>query len=239
MALDEALMGTVRAGGRPILRLYRWAPACLSLGRNQPAEGGYDRERLAHAGIDLVRRPTGGRAVLHDDELTYAALLPDRALGSARRAQRAIQHALLAALAQLGVRAALHAADAPAPALSTTPCFAEPTEGEVVAEGRKVIGSAQLRVGGVLLQHGSLPLQRSREVRHLPADLQSLVDGAPAYLEELLARPVGWDEVAGAIATAWRDNIGPLEPGSITPAESDVAERLRTKYDSAEWTWRC
>src|SRR4028119_220945 len=86
MAVDEALAESVRQGGLPVLRLYRWSPRCLSLGRNQPARGRYDTAALAARGIDVVRRPTGGRAVLHDRELTYCAALPAALLGGPRPA---------------------------------------------------------------------------------------------------------------------------------------------------------
>src|SRR4028119_1470164 len=80
MAVDEALAESVRQGGLPVLRLYRWSPRCLSLGRNQPARGRYDTAALAARGIDVVRRPTGGRAVLHDRELAYCAAVPQALL---------------------------------------------------------------------------------------------------------------------------------------------------------------
>jgi lipoyl(octanoyl) transferase len=83
MAVDEALAESVRAGGAPVLRFYRWSPACLSLGRNQPADG-YDRDRIRRRGVEVVRRPTGGRAVLHHRELTYSV-----AVARARWARRA------------------------------------------------------------------------------------------------------------------------------------------------------
>src|SRR5215213_2662474 len=90
MAVDEALAESVRRGGAPVLRVYRWSPPCLSLGRNQPARGRYRLDALAARGIDVVRRPTGGRAVLHDRELTYAAALPEALFGGPRPAYAAV-----------------------------------------------------------------------------------------------------------------------------------------------------
>src|SRR3954451_18997918 len=89
MAVDEALAASVADGGVPVLRFYRWEPACLSLGRNQPARGRYDLAALAAAGVDVVRRPTGGRAVLHRRELTYSAAAPVALLGPPRHAYAA------------------------------------------------------------------------------------------------------------------------------------------------------
>ncbi|MFW6206236.1 MAG: lipoate--protein ligase family protein, partial [Gemmatimonadota bacterium] len=103
MAVDAALLESVQAGAPPVLRLYRWSPACLSFGRNQPARGRYDRDLAEDRGIDFVRRPTGGQAVLHDDELTYAVIAPVAVIGKPRTAYAAINRALVAALRELGV----------------------------------------------------------------------------------------------------------------------------------------
>jgi lipoate-protein ligase A len=184
MALDEALAASVRAGAPPVLRLYRWAPACLSLGRHQPARGRYDQAALRERGLDVVRRPTGGRAVLHDRELTYSVAVPDGVLGTPREAYAAVNRALVAGLRLLGVPARLQPTTgrrAPVPSLA--PCFQEPVEGEVVAAGRKLVGSAQRRDRGVILQHGSLLLENDqREVRGLlvreAAVLPAVVGGA-------------------------------------------------------------
>ncbi|HEX8359088.1 MAG TPA: lipoate--protein ligase family protein, partial [Longimicrobium sp.] len=160
MALDEALAESVAEGGAPVLRFYRWSPPCLSLGRNQPAAGMYDLEAIRERGWDVVRRPTGGRAVLHHRELTYCVALPDTLLGSPREAYTAINRAIVAGLRRLGVDAAVQGdTGRRAPVPSLAPCFAEPVQGEVVAGGRKLVGSAQRRMGSVLLQHGSLPLE--------------------------------------------------------------------------------
>ncbi|CAN5461889.1 hypothetical protein BH24GEM3_BH24GEM3_24960 [soil metagenome] len=169
MALDEALMHSVRAGAPPVLRFYRWTPRCLSLGRNQPGRDRYDLERLAARGTEVVRRPTGGRAVLHDRELTYSVIAMEGVLGSPRESYAAINRALAAGLRRLGVPAALQPRGSRAPVPSLSPCFREPAEGEVVAGGRKLIGSAQYREGGVMLQHGSLLLEDDQgEVREYP-----------------------------------------------------------------------
>ena len=113
MAIDQALLESVQAGGRPALRFYRWRPACLSFGRNQPARGLCDRAAAARRGVDIVRRPTGGLAVLHDRELTYAVAVPVGTLGTPRETYRALNRALMAGLRELGLEAELAA---PAPA---------------------------------------------------------------------------------------------------------------------------
>ncbi len=236
MAADEALAESVRAGGPPVLRLYGWRPACVSFGRNQPARGHHDPAALAAAGLDVVRRPTGGRAVLHDTELTYSVICPDRFLGSPREAYRLVNRIWVEALAGIGVSmAAVHRATRPV-ALDNEPCFADPAEGEVTAAGRKLIGSAQVRLSGVLLQHGSLPLSRSPRLRALPADLAAALDGAPAYLEEFTS--AGPPEVADALVTRWREVLGPCTPQPFTTREEERVSGLAVRYADPAWTWR-
>ncbi len=198
MAVDVALLESVKAGGAPVLRLYRWSPACLSFGRNQPTRGRYDPAAAAARGIDLVRRPTGGQAVLHDDELTYGVIAPVAAIGKPRAAYAAINRALVDGLGRLGIRAAL-AAGGPGggggagggvdPSGSRAQpdwdaaCFRRPERGEVVVGGAKLVGSAQRMESRTILQHGSI-----------------LVGGSQAPAEELL--------VASATPNT-RPNTGP------------------------------
>jgi lipoyl(octanoyl) transferase len=242
MAVDEALAESVRTGGLPVLRFYRWRPECLSLGRNQPARDHYDPDALARRGLEVVRRPTGGRAVLHDRELTYSVAVPDGALGPPRGAYAAVNRALVAGLRRLGVAAALQPAGgrrAPAPSLA--PCFEQPVAGEVVAGGRKLVGSAQRRVARVLLQHGSLPLEDDQSavaglLRH-PEGSQSTAP--PATLADLLGAPPGWDVLTDALAAGWEEALGVrLRPGALTADEAAAAVRHRIHYEDPAWTWR-
>ncbi|MDB4949709.1 MAG: biotin/lipoate protein ligase [Gemmatimonadetes bacterium] len=255
MALDEALAGSVRGGAAPVLRVYRWAPACLSLGRNQPARGRYDEAALRTRGIDVVRRPTGGRAVLHDRELTYSVAVPDGVLGSPRETYAAINRALVAGLRLLGVPARLQAGTgrrAPAPSLS--PCFQEPVEGEVVAGGRKLVGSAQRREGGILLQHGSLLLETDQsevaglllrsaagaEERSASADghPEDDVDGRPATLAALLGAVPPWKALVAALAAGWEAETGlRLERGEPSAGELRAARAGAERYANPAWTW--
>ncbi|MFW6192405.1 MAG: lipoate--protein ligase family protein, partial [Gemmatimonadota bacterium] len=125
MAVDEALMAGARRGALT-LRFYAWEPACLSLGRNQRARDRYDLDRIRSMGLDVVRRPTGGRAVHHDRELTYAVAAPADAWGSLRESYARINRALLAGLAGLGVPAGAAGAGGGAPRPSTRACFRDP-----------------------------------------------------------------------------------------------------------------
>jgi len=253
MALDEALLESVSARRQPpTLRLYRWQPACLSLGHAQPADQA-DGDRLAALGWDLVRRPTGGRAILHIDELTYSITTPiDHPLvaGGVLGSYRLLSQGLLAGLSALGITADT----APERALSepdrSNPvCFEVPSAHEITAGGRKLIGSAQLRRVAGVLQHGSLPLQGdlgriclglayARE-----ADRQAAagrVRRRAATLEELLARPVAWDQAAEAMADGFRRALG-LRLFDAAPSEEETAraaELRRQRYAADEWTRR-
>jgi lipoyl(octanoyl) transferase len=241
MAVDQALMQGVREGGAPVLRVYRWSPACLSLGRNQPARGEYREDRLASENVQVVRRLTGGRAVLHDRELTYSVAVREKALGSPRAAYAAINRSLVTALRHLGVDALLQPrplTHASAPSLA--PCFREPAEGEVVVEGRKLIGSAQFRDRGVILQHGSLLLDDDQ--RRI-ADFLTAVTGeeemAPAVLSALLPRLPRWRELVDAIAVGFRETLGvDLREVELTSDEVTRAADLCGHYEDPEWIWR-
>lgn len=161
MALDEAIMDAVAEGAAlPTLRLYQWAPPCLSLGRRQPLQG-VDLEQLRADGCEAVRRATGGWAILHTDELTYSvALTPEdpRADGPILDAYRKLSAGLVAGLELLGVAAIMKPASAGGTHNLTAACFEVPSAYEITAQGRKLIGSAQARPNGRVLQHGSLPL---------------------------------------------------------------------------------
>jgi lipoate-protein ligase A len=236
MAIDQAMLD--RAGrGQRWLRLYRWAPHCLSFGRHEPALRRYDRARIGELGLDVVRRPTGGRAVWHAEELTYALAAPSDAFGGLRQAYVEIHRLLLAALRLLGVRAEL-APPRRAAGLEAGSCFASPAGGEIVIGGRKVVGSAQLREGAGLLQHGSILLAgRQSTVRDLtrggaPTDLS-------APLAETLGRPLNPVEVADAVSAAAADRWGGRwTAATASPELLDEAAGHERRFRSAEWTWR-
>ncbi|MEJ2214981.1 MAG: biotin/lipoate A/B protein ligase family protein [Gemmatimonadota bacterium] len=188
MAIDQALMESVRGGAPPTLRLYRWTPGCLSFGRNQPARGRYDPAAAATRGIDIVRRPTGGLAVYHDRELTYAVAAPVSVIGKPRAAYKAINRALAAGLRRLGVPVVLVREGGPGGMLGSGPCFHEGAPGEVLVEGKKLVGSAQRCESRTILQHGSLLLEGDQaevlELELLPQaepidDRRSTIDDGP------------------------------------------------------------
>ncbi len=245
MAVDEAIWQAVASGlAPPTLRLYAWEPPCLSLGRNQPVAE-VDREALAQAGYGLVRRPTGGRAILHIDELTYSVALPlthPLARGSVLSSCRRLSEGLLTALRLLGVRDATAHREKPA-APEGPVCFETPGEFEIVVGRRKLIGSAQARGRGGLLQHGAIPLfgdiARIGQFLRTPVGPEQ-VRARATTLSEALGREVSWEEAAEAVAAGFQRAFGlRLEAGVLTPWEEETARRLREeKYTAEEWTAR-
>lgn len=241
MAVDEALMDSAR-GGAVTLRLYGWEPGCLSFGRNQTAHGRYDGARATERGIDVVRRPTGGRSVFHCRELTYSVTAPANEWGGLRDAYLKINKALAAGLRELGVPAAVVDAGkgGPTPRPTVRACFRDPLPGEVVADGRKLIGSAQWRDGEALLQHGSLLLHNDQS---MVEDLRIGGPGASAVpaagLAEFLDPLPGNETISQALANSFAAELGrDATREDLTPTERAAAEDARTKYEDDAWTWR-
>lgn len=252
MAIDQALMESVRDGARPALRLYRWTPGCLSFGRNQPARGRYDAAAAAARGIDIVRRPTGGLAVYHDRELTYAVAAPVGVVGKPRAAYQLINRALASGLRRLGVPVVLVRQGGAVGALGSGPCFHEGAPGEVLAEGKKLVGSAQRCESRTILQHGSLLLEGD-QAEALELELPPQAPGppstaapslvAPSLAATSLAAVLGavpdLQAVVAALVAGFESELGmALEPGELTGAERARARELEPRYRSDEWTWR-
>jgi lipoate-protein ligase A len=248
MALDHALMRRAAATGDAVLRVYSWETPTLSLGRHQPARGLYDLAAIRAAGLGVVRRPTGGRAVLHHREVTYSVTAPLAPKGSmervsARQVYDAINGLLVEGLRRLGVPAGLtRTPSIRAPRPSEHPCFGAATEGEVVVDGRKLVGSAQWRDPDAVLQHGSV----------LVADDQSLLASlslapselAPvATLSQVLGRSPSVSELAGALRDAVDEALGQIGAGLTRDYPDDegtrtAAEGFHRQYADDTWTWR-
>lgn len=250
MAVDEVLLEACGTGDSlPTLRLYAWEPACLSLGYAQPA-GDVDLPRLRARGWDLVRRPTGGRAVLHVDELTYSVIGPPgepRLAGTVLESYNRLAAALVEALRLLGLPVEVQERAA-APNRSPNPvCFEMPSAYEITVGGKKLLGSAQARRREGVLQHGSLPLAgdltRILQVLAFPdEDARQRAAGhlleRATTVETALGRAVTWEEAAAAFRSAFRRALSlDLEPAPLTPEEISRAEQLaEQKYSRPGWT---
>jgi lipoate-protein ligase A len=241
MALDEALMERARTTGEWVMRVYSWRHPTISLGRNQTARGCYDLDRVRDLALDVVRRPTGGRAILHDHEVTYSVTAPAADAGELRASYVRINELLLHALRSLGARAELAPNSARSTRPGPAPCFAEPSPGELVLDGRKLAGSAQWRADGALLQHGSILVgddQSLLATLSLHADRDMPL---PATLTEALGRAPSVDETADALRRAISSVEG-IEPTDLR-WEDDESLRARSsalvvRYEDDRWTWR-
>lgn len=241
MATDVALAESVREGGPPVLRFYRWWPPCISLGRNQPAKGYYDQAEAERRGIEFVRRPTGGRAVYHHHEITYSVAIGESQLGGPRRTYELIHKALHAGLRLLGAPTEL--AQGPGRILrpSTLPCFTELDGGAIVAGHRKLVGSAQLRENGILLQHGSLLLTGDQAPTVELLKVQRREDNPVhiAALDKLLDHLPTWSELVDGLASGFERLLGiQLVDSVLTAEESARVLRHSRRFSDSAWTWR-
>lgn len=253
MAVDEAILEAVGSGDAlPTLRLYAWEPPCLSLGLAQPVSD-VDLSALARHGWQLVRRPTGGRAILHTDELTYSVIAPGdepRVAGSVLESYRRLSQALVQALQRLGLPAQADKEYAlPTGARVGEPvCFEVPSNYEITVAGKKLIGSAQARRKQGVLQHGSLPLcgdlTRITQALVYP-DETARARAAARLLEhatnvEILGQPLTWEASAAAFAAAFRETLklefqeAPLSASELRRA----GELVEQKYAHPSWTNR-
>jgi lipoate-protein ligase A len=253
MAVDEAILDAVgQRAAPPTLRLYAWVPPCLSLGFAQPSTD-VDLLALENRGWQLVRRPTGGRAILHTDELTYSVIAPldePRVAGGILESYRRLAQALLHALVQLGLPAQAEKEYPPADsAQSGGPvCFEVPSNYEITVAGKKLVGSAQARRKNAVLQHGSLPLagDLTRITQALVYPDQAAREKAARRLLEratnaaMLGHCLGWEEAAGAFQQAFQTVLGlDFQEELLTNDETRRAEQLvGEKYGHPSWTFR-
>ncbi|MDQ1909719.1 biotin/lipoate A/B protein ligase family protein [Paenibacillus sp. GD4] len=262
MALDEAIL-TAHSEGLvpPTVRFYGWSPASLSIGYFQKAEGEVDLERVEREGLGFVRRPTGGRAVLHDRELTYSIIVAESYPGIPRgvtEAYRVLSEGLLLGFRHLGLDAAMVSLASEEEqrqyaSMGSAACFDSPSWYELVVEGRKVAGSAQTRQKGVVLQHGSILLELDVEqlfgLLRFPSERvmermkQQFVKKAVAINDILrdLGRPaVELDQVKESFERGLAEGLNVrFEREEPTSYEVELAEQLAAeKYGHAEWNLR-
>jgi lipoyl(octanoyl) transferase len=241
MGWDQALMARARRSGEAVLRVYAWRTPTLSLGRNQTARGAYDLERAARLGVAFVRRPTGGRALLHHREVTYSVTAPEAFDGTLRGAYRRINTLLVDALRSLGVAAEPAGGGERTPRPGLAPCFDLPAAGEIVVGGRKLVGSAQWRHDGALLQHGSILLADDQatigQLLHRPPATPT---PAAATLEALLGGAPSFSRVADALVAALRRAVPEPQPQplAIDDATRHDVTRATEEFAREAWTWR-
>jgi len=256
MALDESILEHAQAGrgeSMATLRLYAWNPACLSLGHAQPFAD-VDMARLKERGWEVVRRATGGRAILHTDEITYSVIAPNdepRVAGTVLESYNRLAQALLLAVQQLDLPVEMKelAGHTGSVTKANPVCFEVPSTYEITVNGKKLIGSAQARKKEGVLQHGSLPLtgDLTRICQALFFENEAAREEASkrllaraATVESALGREVSWEMAAGAFIHAFEAQLGlSLKKGELSESESKRTDELvKTKYDHPSWTER-
>lgn len=252
MAVDEVLLAeTISGESLPVLRLYAWEPACISLGYAQKVSD-IDMESLKANGWEIVRRITGGRAILHVDELTYSVLAPltePRVAGTVLESYQRLAGALLKAIRTLDIPVEMvqeidkqHFTNGPV-------CFETPSAYELTVEGKKLVGSAQARRRGGFLQHGAFPLYG--DLRRITWVLDGLDDAAKldagekviqraTNAEMVLGEKIDWDTAAEAFTKAFSEELDiEFVEDQLTYDELEkVTASMETKYDAWRWTGR-
>jgi lipoate-protein ligase A len=251
MAVDEAILEAVRTQDQPpTLRLYAWSPPALSIGYAQSSKD-VDPDRLSKLGWEMVRRPTGGRAILHTDELTYSVIGPQdepRLSGGVLASYRRLAQALLKALHHLDLPAESQVEKAtqnPDDELDPV-CFDVPSNYEITVQGKKLVGSAQSRKQGAVLQHGTLPLHgdltRITQALNYPDEISRQQAAArllnrATTVETNLGRCVSWNDAADAFIAAFSETLNlTFKTRNLSAEERIRAEvLLDVKYDNPEW----
>ena len=239
MARDEAISRAVSAGTQPpTLRFYAWSPPAISLGLSQ---------RISSVdGVSIVRRATGGLAILHTDEFTYSMSLPIKhpiAEGDVMTSYRRIAAAIVQSLKLLGVDDANADRVAKEDKATGPVCFEAPSDYEVVGGEKKLVGSAQWRRVDGVLQHGSLPLQG--DIARVCGYLVGAPDAAKVRqhahtLRDMLGHDVSWIETAEAWQQAFADALDiHFTKGVLSDDELRCADELmQSKYANDAWTRR-
>lgn len=257
MALDEALLNWQSKGEiPPVIRFYGWDPATLSIGYFQKAEKEIDLEAVKNLGLGFVRRPTGGRGVLHEHELTYSVIVSEthsKMPQTVTEAYRVISEGILKGFHQLGLDAYFavpktveerEALKSPHSAV----CFDAPSWYELVVEGRKVAGSAQTRQKGVILQHGSILLDLDEDKlfslfkypnERVRERMQKAFKNKAVAINDISPRRITLEEAKAAFQKGFAEGLDiHLEPYELTEAELEVVHRIaKERYESEEWNF--
>jgi lipoyl(octanoyl) transferase len=258
MALDEALLDWHSEGKiPPVIRFYGWDPATLSIGYFQKVEKEIDLEAVKAHGLGFVRRPTGGRGVLHEHELTYSVIVSEdhpEMPTTVTEAYRVISEGILKGFHQLGLEAyfAVPRTDEERSALKnprSAVCFDAPSWYELVVEGRKVAGSAQTRQKGVILQHGSILLDLDEDklfsLFKYPSErvkdrMKSAFKSKAVAINEISPRKITLEEAKEAFYKGFAEGLNiELQPYELTEEELAYVNKIvKERYESDEWNFK-
>lgn len=258
MALDEALLDWHSQGKiPPVIRFYGWDPATLSIGYFQKVEKEIDLEAVKAHRLGFVRRPTGGRGVLHEHELTYSVIVSEdhpEMPKTVTEAYRVISEGILKGFHQLGLEAyfAVPRTDEERSALKnprSAVCFDAPSWYELVVEGRKVAGSAQTRQKGVILQHGSILLDLDEDklfsLFKYPSErvkdrMKSAFKSKAVAINEISPRKITLEEAKAAFYKGFAEGLNiELESYDLTEEEFSYVNKIaKERYESDEWNFK-
>ena len=265
MAIDEAIMIAHREGlVPPTIRFYQWSPPAVSLGYFQDLEKEIDVDVCKNLGIDIVRRPTGGKAVLHDKELTYSFIIRENhplVNDSILETYKKVSGGIIRGLSYLGIKAELvplreklKSTPSGNEAKSEIPhsdiksiCFSVPSQYEVQVEGKKIVGSAQVRKREIVLQHGSLLIELEKDKLfsvfnfpsvHIRERLKTRFNATS--LEEILKRKINFSELSEILPRGFEEEFGVrLVEGKLTEQEEKISkDLLENKYSTYEWNYQ-
>ncbi|MGI8317145.1 lipoate--protein ligase family protein [Halobacillus mangrovi] len=252
MALDEALMKWHRQGNiPPVLRFYGWAPAGLSVGYFQKVNGKIDLAGVKRHGYELVRRQTGGRAVLHDKELTYSVIVSEdhpAMPASVKDAYLVISKGLLEGFRELGIQADFAVPEGKLDVTNSAVCFEEPSWYELIVDGKKAAGSAQTRKKGIILQHGSIPIDVDdvklfdmftyKNERVKERARRAFGDKAVA-INQIVEHNVSFEDTKAAFKKGFEKGLEVhLEPLELSKAQWNEVEQIaRERYGTDEWNF--
>lgn len=258
MALDEALLDWHSEGKiPPVIRFYGWEPATLSIGYFQKVEKEIDLDAVKAHGLGFVRRPTGGRGVLHEHELTYSVIVSEEhpeMPKTVTEAYRVISEGILKGFHQLGLEAyfAVPRTDEERSALKnprSAVCFDAPSWYELVVEGRKVAGSAQTRQKGVILQHGSILLDLDEDKlfslfkypnERVKERMKSAFKNKAVAINEISSRRITLEEAKEAFYKGFAEGLNiELESYQLTEEELAYVNKIaKERYENDEWNFK-
>ena len=264
MAIDEAIMIAHREGlVPPTIRFYQWSPPAVSLGYFQDLKKEIDVDACKNLGIDIVRRPTGGKAVLHDKELTYSFIIKENhplVNDSILETYKKISGGIIRGLSYLGITAELVPLREKLKNSSSgneikskishsdikSICFSVPSQYEVQVEGKKIVGSAQVRKREIVLQHGSLLIELEKDklfsVFNFPSvQIRERLKARfnATSLEEILKKKIDFSELSEILPRGFEEEFGVrLLEGKLTEQEEKISkELLENKYSTYEWNY--
>ena len=264
MAIDEAIMMAHREGlVPPTIRFYQWSPPAVSLGYFQDLKKEIDVDACKNLGVDIVRRPTGGKAVLHDKELTYSFIIRENhplVNASILETYKKISGGMIRGLSYLGIKAELvplreklKSTPSGNEAKSKIPhsdiksiCFSVPSQYEVQVEGKKIVGSAQVRKREIVLQHGSLLIELEKDKLFSVFNFPSVqirerlkTRFKATSLEEILKKKINFSELSEILPRGFEEEFGvKLTEGKLTEQEEKISKGLlENKYSTYEWNY--